>query len=240
MSELLLENLRFEEPRSDKEYRSLLICDYDGIIVKDRWPEAVLSYYRDILRVQLDPGEWLEKYLQNFRNIPPKDLPGSPEGFPWEDPDTIIAKASDIEQYHRDNYPEEVINLFMFKLLKSSRVALAITTNRSFAGVADSLRNHHLEEVFETVLAADSFRERSPKPNPAMVRAVMDHYVKCRKISPARVFAIGDRGSDIEAFKKAGIVDANIFAYSQEPFRELEGRETLRKMEAVVGLVLSG
>jgi HAD superfamily hydrolase (TIGR01509 family) len=98
-------------------------------------------------------------------------------------------------------YPGAVDTL---RKLKSQSIKLGLVTNNGRAGTTLTLRRHHIEELFDSVVTRDDCEEM--KPDTAPIRKVLNEL----HVEPTEAILVGDGVMDIMAAKAAGLVSVAV------------------------------
>jgi HAD superfamily hydrolase (TIGR01509 family) len=98
-------------------------------------------------------------------------------------------------------YPGAVDTL---RKLKSQSLKLGLVTNNGRAGTNVTLKRHHIEELFDSVVTRDDCEEM--KPDSAPIRKVL----KELRVDPEEAILVGDGVMDIMAAKAAGLVSVAV------------------------------
>jgi pyrophosphatase PpaX len=98
-------------------------------------------------------------------------------------------------------YPGAVNTL---RKLKSQSLKLGLVTNNGRAGTNLTLKRHHLEELFDSVVTRDDCEEMKPDCGP--IRKVLNEL----HVEPAEAILVGDGVMDIMAAKAAGLVSVGV------------------------------
>jgi HAD superfamily hydrolase (TIGR01509 family) len=88
--------------------------------------------------------------------------------------------------------------------LKSRSLKLGVVTNNGRAGTNATLKRHHIEELFDSVVTRDDCEEM--KPDSAPIRKVLSEL----GVEPAEAILVGDGVMDMMAAKATGLVSVAV------------------------------
>ena len=98
-------------------------------------------------------------------------------------------------------YPGAVDTL---RKLKSQSIKLGLVTNNGRAGTYATLKRHHIEQLFDSVVTRDDCEEM--KPDSAPIKKVLDEL----HVEASDAILVGDGVMDIMAAKAAGLVSVAV------------------------------
>jgi pyrophosphatase PpaX len=98
-------------------------------------------------------------------------------------------------------YPGAIDTL---RKLKSQSLKLGLVTNNGRAGTNLTLKRHHLEDLFDSIVTRDDSEEM--KPDIAPIRKVLSEL----HVKPEEAILVGDGVMDIMAAKAAGLVSVAV------------------------------